>query len=222
MNAKTASARPSVVIDKGYLLHQTRARTRVALAIMVAMFSLLLGYFGLCVAFEAPLEAWVRSVSGLSSGQHVRGVIIMPSILLILAPFFVAARTFERTVAPCPHCSADLVRPLVRVRLSRCCPACGRAVLPGRSRPEAEARYVRLTIFRRSRRIAWVFPIVGGTLLLGIGTGLVTFPGQSQYATLAGLTGVYVCSTSWIRTRNRRFAWPLLASALVLAPGVLL
>lgn len=194
-------------------IRKTNARAaRVTGPWLIAVFVMMLAYMGAVATLgHAPL-AWMTVRWGESArdwGSILMMLPVLPMTLAGIAFIDWQARSF-RTF--CPACGQQIV-PLFFERLValRRCPHCREQVVEGRPRSEAAfTRYTHRRGLRYLRVILWIFP---GAALIFLAIGIFDRE-WTVGGGLMALMGVLWAGYPWLRTWDRHYLWPCLASLL--------
>jgi hypothetical protein len=172
-------------------------------------------------SFVEPLAFRVGDQFGDAARGMTEVALIFPAFVIFLLPSCLAARYADRFKTMCPACHQDLSSRTSRVLATRCCPSCDERVLE-HGRAHSAVVYKRYQGLR-SRRILeswlWIWPALGGLVILWQLIDRTAFQQCPQVLWIFSLIGAATAGWTWLRTFDCRFVPQLLASLVLLCLG---
>lgn len=189
----------------------------VAPAMIAAVGGVFLYFIGL-ISFREPLVALAVGRFGEAARDVIPIALILPAFAIFLLPSCLAAGYAARYRTRCPSCGEDISAGVNRLLQTRRCPECGVRIVEG-GRAHSDAAYGRY-IDRRSRsflaRWLWAWPALGALAIAWGRLDPSALDQCPQCRWVAPLVGIVAAGWSWLRTSDRRYLPPLLASTAIL------
>ena len=197
---------------------------RAVLPGMIAGVAMLFVYFAILYGFRSSLISLVVARFGETARELTSVALIVPAFAVFLVPACLGERQGRRYTLRCPLCSEEITRLTKRVIATRCCPRCSGQIVEG-GRARSSAVYQRYSA-RKSRRFLayffWTWPALGLLAIICSHIDPSIFQDCPQCLWMTPLLGVGVTAWAWLRTFDRRYVAPLLASLALVALGAYL
>lgn len=153
-----------------------------------------------------------------ATGQWGETIFLLFSPVVVIPIFLAPALVGLRLAAPyrvrCPECEADLLESHDFSVATGLCPRCDARVVEGPEQVTLEEwrENARNEELRSAILLPWMFPLCEAVML-----GRAMFRDEREYlAPVYGICGVIVAAYLWLRTRNRRCAYSLCVSAVLI------
>lgn len=200
---------PDSMLDETLVRGHVRQQSTLGWAVIVAGLLALFAYFGAVGVTRDALEQFVADRYGVAAAEFTPLALIVLAFPIIGFTFWLADRGMQSRAIACPACGTKIMPSQASKALAtRRCGHCDQHVIAGR--PHADAVYRRHTERQSRATLAWL-------LWCWSVLGLFMLWGCPQGAWPVALLGVATGGWSWLRTRQRRYLWPMIAALAVLA-----